>query len=93
MGDDAVWGSRSLLFPANALHALPIKIGHGANVADRCVVLAGVTVEAEGCLGSGSLAAEGFTFPEVGGLHKPTAPVDPCICKAYTISSSYKMLN
>ena len=77
MGDDAVWGSRSLLFPANALHALPIKIGHGANVADRCVVLAGVTVEAEGCLGSGSLAAEGFTFPEVGGLHKPTAPVDP----------------
>lgn len=29
VGDDAVWGSRSLLFPANALHALPIKIGYG----------------------------------------------------------------
>jgi carbonic anhydrase/acetyltransferase-like protein (isoleucine patch superfamily) len=64
VGNDAVWGSRTLLFPANALHALPIKIAPGANVADRCVVLAGVTVEAEATLGSGSLAAEGFTFPE-----------------------------
>ena len=57
-----MWGSRSLLFPTNAMHALPIKIGAGANVADRCVVLAGVTLEAEGCLGSGALAAEAGAY-------------------------------
>jgi acetyltransferase-like isoleucine patch superfamily enzyme len=44
------------------MHALPIKIGAGANVADRCVVLAGVTLEAEGCLGSGALAAEAGAY-------------------------------
>ena len=60
--DDCVFGSRSLFYCSSAENSAPIKLMRGSNVADRCVVLPGVTLGVNGCLGSGSLAAEGSTF-------------------------------
>lgn len=39
----------------------PIVIGQGAMVADRCVLMPGVTIGRNSVLGSGTLAPTGFT--------------------------------
>ena len=45
IGHDVVFGSRSELIVSDARHAATITIKTGGNVADRCVLLPGVTVE------------------------------------------------
>ena len=59
--DDVVWGSRSAVYPADTIGALPIRVCRGANVADRCVIFGGVTIMPNACLGSGSVAARKMT--------------------------------
>jgi acetyltransferase-like isoleucine patch superfamily enzyme len=54
--DDLVFGSRSSFLCGDAKANARIRLRAGANVADRCVVLPGVTLGVNGCLGTGSLA-------------------------------------
>ena len=65
--DDVVWGSRSLVFPSDTIGALPVKIGKGGNVSDRCVLYAGTTLLEDACLGSGSVSQRKSKF-EVGSI-------------------------
>jgi serine acetyltransferase len=63
VGDDVTFGSRSIIMPADAFELSKVVIGDGAMVADRCVLLPGTIVGRRATVGSGSLAARGFTFP------------------------------
>ena len=67
VGDDVVWGSRSLVFPGDGISAEPVKIGRGGNVSDRCVLYAGATLHEDACLGSGSVAPRKSRY-EVGSI-------------------------
>ena len=60
IGDDVVFGSRSVFMPSSSDRACTITIGDGAMVADRCVLLPGATLGKACVLGSGGLAREGF---------------------------------
>jgi len=60
--DDCVFGSRSIFLCSTAEACEPITLHAGANVADRCFVLPGVTLGVNGCFGSGSLAQEDGQF-------------------------------
>lgn len=62
VGNDVVFGSRSVLQPRDAHESLAIKIGDSANVSDRCFLLGGTTVEACAVLGSGSLGHKHSLF-------------------------------
>ena len=62
VGDDVTFGSRSVYMCSDAKDQAPIKIGAGAMVADRCVLLPGVTIERNAVLGSGGLGKKGFTY-------------------------------
>lgn len=62
VGDDVVWGSRSLVFPGDGAGAIPVRIGAGGNVSDRCVLYAGATLLEDACLGSGSVAGRKTKF-------------------------------
>jgi len=63
VGDDVVFGSRSVVVTSSSSVAKPVSLEAGCMVADRCVLLPG-TVLRKGCvLGSGSLAAEDFEGP------------------------------
>ena len=46
----------------DAHECLPIDLQPGSNVADRCVLLPGVTLGTNACLGSGSLAAKSTAY-------------------------------
>eukprot|EP00899_Mesostigma_viride_P029467 jgi/Mesvir1/9705/Mv12179-RA.4 len=63
VGDDVVWGSRCIVMACDAIEALPVRIEAGANVADRCVILPGVSVGRNAVLGTGTLGPKNFTFP------------------------------
>ena len=63
VGDDVVFGSRSIVMTSSACSSSRVVFDAGSMVADRCVVLPGVVLR-KGCvLGSGSLAPEGFEGP------------------------------
>ena len=62
IGDDVTFASRSVYMPSDAHAQAPIKIDAGAMVADRCVLLPGVSVGRNAVLGSGTLAPTGFDF-------------------------------
>ena len=62
VGDDCVFGSRSTFMCGDALENAPIELRAGSNVADRCVLLPGVTLGTNACLGSGALAAKSTTY-------------------------------
>merc|ERR1719502_593673 len=62
VGDDVTFGSRSVYMCSDAKDQAPIVIGAGAMVADRCVLLPGVTIERNAVLGSGGLGKKGFTY-------------------------------
>ncbi|KAJ3020615.1 UNVERIFIED_CONTAM: hypothetical protein HDU68_010093 [Siphonaria sp. JEL0065] len=55
VGDDVVFGSRSILVFTDAVESRPIVFGAGSMIADRCVILPGVTVGQNAMIGSGSL--------------------------------------
>ena len=62
--DDVVFGSRSSFLCGDAKENVGIRLCAGSNVADRCVVLPGVTLGINGCLGTGSLAAKRCSYGE-----------------------------
>ena len=55
IGDDVVFGSRSTFLCGDTEESKTITLLAGANVADRCVLLPGVMLGVNGCLGSGCL--------------------------------------
>ncbi|CAF1595681.1 unnamed protein product, partial [Adineta ricciae] len=63
--DDVVFGSRSYFSCSNGdkTQSNRITIQSGAMIADRCVLLPGVTVERNTVMGSGSLGKENTTYP------------------------------
>ena len=79
--DDVVWGSRSAVYPADTIGALPIRIRRGANISDRCVIFGGVTVMPNACLGSGSVAPRKMTIASgsiwVGSRNGVAVQLDP----------------
>jgi acetyltransferase-like isoleucine patch superfamily enzyme len=56
IGNDVVFGSRSELFTSDTLGSAKIRIGNGAMIADRCVLLPGTTVGHKAVMGSGALS-------------------------------------
>ena len=81
VGDDVVWGSRSMVFPGDGQGAHPVKIGRGGNVSDRCVLYAGATLAEDACLGSGSVAGRKSRFERgsiwVGSRNGAAVQLDP----------------
>ena len=63
VGDDAVFGSRSVVLTSDREESVPVRIGDGCFVADRCVLLPGVEMKRNSTLGSGSLGPKNFTAP------------------------------
>ena len=56
VGDDVTFGSRSLILCSDTRELAKVTLAAGSMVADRCVVLPGVTLGRNATLGSGSLA-------------------------------------
>lgn len=67
VGDDVVFGSRSVLIPSSKLCAKKIRLDAGCMVADRCVVLPGTHLKRGSVAGSGTLTTEDFVA-DVGSL-------------------------
>jgi carbonic anhydrase/acetyltransferase-like protein (isoleucine patch superfamily) len=63
IGDDVVFGSRSVIITSSSSVSKKVTFENGCMIADRCVVLPGVTVRKGAVLGSGSLAPEDFELP------------------------------
>eukprot|EP00462_Mataza_sp_D1_P022772 CAMPEP_0175134990 /NCGR_PEP_ID=MMETSP0087-20121206/8473_1 /TAXON_ID=136419 /ORGANISM="Unknown Unknown, Strain D1" /LENGTH=1756 /DNA_ID=CAMNT_0016417589 /DNA_START=57 /DNA_END=5323 /DNA_ORIENTATION=- len=64
VGDDVVFGSRSIVMCSDTQEFQPVRIKASANIADRCVLLPGVTVAECAVMGSGSLAGKNANFPK-----------------------------
>jgi len=62
VGDDVVFGSRTLVMPCDAEDAATIRIEEGAFVGDRCVLLPGFTIGRNAVLGTGGMGAKDFTI-------------------------------
>jgi acetyltransferase-like isoleucine patch superfamily enzyme len=76
--DDVVFGSRSAVMCATATTAAPVHIGAGAMVADRCLVLPGVTVGKNSVLGSGCLTQRN-TFYKAGSIQLGSSKAAPVL--------------
>jgi acetyltransferase-like isoleucine patch superfamily enzyme len=63
VGDDVVFGSRSVFIFTSSQESKPIIIESGAMVADRCVLLGGAVIERNCVLGSGGLARHNTVYP------------------------------
>eukprot|EP00928_Gymnodinium_smaydae_P035386 TRINITY_DN24910_c0_g1_i1.p1 TRINITY_DN24910_c0_g1~~TRINITY_DN24910_c0_g1_i1.p1 ORF type:complete len:1701 (+),score=163.42 TRINITY_DN24910_c0_g1_i1:695-5104(+) len=63
IGNDVVFGSRSVFAFRCGDELKPIKIGSGAMVADRCVLLPGSSIGTNCLLGSGGLCPEDRSLP------------------------------
>ncbi len=63
VGDDVVFGSRSVILTSTARRSARVVLESGSMVADRCVILPGVRLSRGAVLGSGSLAAEDMVIP------------------------------
>lgn len=64
IGDNVTFGSRSVVITSSAERSGKVTFESGSMVADRCVVLPGVTLRKGSVLGSGSLARE-YTSPHL----------------------------
>lgn len=64
VGDDVVFGSRSEIITSDSIGMEPIRIGRGAMVADRVVLLPGATIGRQCVMGSGALSRRGGTYGE-----------------------------
>lgn len=63
VGDDVVFGSRSIIMTSTSDHSNRVILQNGAMLADRCILLPG-SVLSQGCVfGSGSLAPVDFVGP------------------------------
>jgi len=63
IGNDVVFGSRSVIMTRSVDRAAKVVIGDSAMLADRCVVLPGATLAKGSVLGTGGLARENFHYP------------------------------
>ena len=81
VGDDVVFGSRSTFKTCSGNKSDRIVLEDGCMIADRCIILPGVTVGRCAVLGSGSLAREDMKFPVgsvwVGSRHGEAVMVKP----------------
>lgn len=68
IGKDVVFGSRSHLITSDGSGSDTIRVGDRAMIADRVVVLPGVTVEEKTTMGSGALTRRNKTY-ESGGTY------------------------
>lgn len=62
IGDDVVFGSRSHLVTSDGTGSDYVKIGAGSMVADRVVLLPGVTLGEKSVMGSGALTRRGKSY-------------------------------
>jgi acyl-CoA synthetase (AMP-forming)/AMP-acid ligase II/acetyltransferase-like isoleucine patch superfamily enzyme/acyl carrier protein len=97
VGDNVTFGSRSVVMTSTAIRSGKVTFEAGAMIADRCVVLPGVTMRRGSVLGSGSLAAENFEAPVgsvwVGSRHGSAmnaAPADLSYGRKDTLTSFAK---
>ena len=58
IGDDVVFGSRSVVMTSSTERSAPVRIESGCMVADRCVLLPGSVLKKGAVLGSGGLCKE-----------------------------------
>ena len=63
VGNDVVFGSRSIVMTCSTECSKPVVFEDGVMVADRCVVLPGVVLRRGSVIGSGCLATEDFEAP------------------------------
>ncbi|RYG69938.1 hypothetical protein EON64_01440 [archaeon] len=63
VGNDVVFGSRSVIITSSTTCSKKVVFEDGAMVADRCVILPGARVKRGAVLGSGALAAEDMVVP------------------------------
>ena len=63
IGDDVVFGSRSVIITSSTKASKKIVFESGSMIADRCVILPGVVLRKGAVLGSGALAAEDMVIP------------------------------
>ena len=63
VGDDVVFGSRSVVLTSTAKRSAKVVLEAGSMVADRGVIMPGVCLSRGAVLGSGSLAAEDMNIP------------------------------
>lgn len=84
VGDDVVFGSRSVIMTSSAKRSAKVIFEAGTMIADRCVILPGVTIRKGAVLGSGSLAEENMDVPvgsiwvgSTGGRCVMASPADP----------------
>ena len=64
IGDDVVFGSRSVVFTGTADSCEKVILCAGSNVADNCVVFPGSILGKNAVLGSNSVCPEGWYLPE-----------------------------
>ncbi|CAO1633923.1 unnamed protein product [Parajaminaea phylloscopi] len=64
IGDDVVFGSRSEVFTSDSIGWSRVRVGRGAMIADRVVLLPGVTIGKQCVLGSGALAVRNGHYEE-----------------------------
>ena len=63
IGDDVVFGSRSKIITSDATGSDCVRMGDGAMIADRVIMLPGATVGTNVILGSGALARRNAMYP------------------------------
>lgn len=63
IGDNVVFGSRSQIITSDGTGSDHVRIGDGAMIADRVIMLPGATVGTNTVLGSGALARRNGTYP------------------------------
>ncbi|KAJ3795144.1 acetyl-CoA synthetase-like protein [Lentinula aff. detonsa] len=64
IGDDVVFGSRSEIYTTDRLGSEKIRIGNGAMIADRVVLLPGTTIGSRAVMGSGALSKRNTSYGE-----------------------------
>ncbi|KAI0008081.1 hypothetical protein F4779DRAFT_642220 [Xylariaceae sp. FL0662B] len=98
VGNNVVFGSRSHLITSDGTGSETIRIGDGAMIADRVVILPGVTVEKNTIMGSGALTRREKTY-EAGGTYVGSKGGDSlCLVRGRTdekkaFSKSVKSVN
>lgn len=63
VGDNVVFGSRSIVMVRDCHEAKKVVLENGSNMTDRCCCLPGVVVKECAVLGSGTFGAKGHVFP------------------------------
>ena len=79
MGDDVVFGSRSVILTSSATRSAPVVFEAGSMVADRCVILPGVKLRRAAVLGKLNYGQLQCVVTESSDIFKSEALVHRCI--------------